>query len=129
MPKRSALLPVALAIAILSSAASAQEPKTGRDRCVELVNFYDRWAIARFENSDGDRNHFRIRARLDCDGDGKAVGRGIAEMEELLARRLFCIPRLVGPPPWYPPTDCQSGPVAAENATANSSPLPGGEAR
>jgi hypothetical protein len=86
---------------VLSSAASAQEMKTGKERCAELVGFYDRWGIARFENGDGDRNHFRIRASITCArGDYES---GIRQIERLLVRRRYDIPRLVGAAPWYPP--------------------------
>ncbi len=97
------LLAVVVTTATLTISASAADETTGpRDRCGQLVAFYDRFGVSRSEHSDGARNHFRIRAAIDCERGRYAIG--IAAMEILLTRKKFDIPAFIGPAPWYEPT-------------------------
>lgn len=90
---------IALAIAVMSSSAIAQNSATApnnadvKARCDQLISMYDRYGASRSENSDGARNHTRIGAGIDC-ANGHAA-EGVAAMEELLKNKKFEAP----PPP------------------------------
>ena len=90
---------IALAIAVMSSSAIAQNSATTpsnadlKARCDQLISMYDRYGASRGENSDGARNHTRIGAGIDC-ANGHAA-EGVAAMEELLRDKKFETP----PPP------------------------------
>ena len=90
---------IALAIAVMSSSAIAQNSATTpsnadlKARCDQLISMYDRYGASRGENSDGARNHTRIGAGIDC-ASGHAA-EGVAAMEELLRDKKFETP----PPP------------------------------
>jgi len=77
--------------------------ESARERCEDLVAFFDRWGATRAEHSDGARNHTRIGAEIDCDrGHFDA---GITGMEALLARKKFEVPADVGEAPMYFPVE------------------------
>ena len=84
---------IALAIAVMSSSAIAQNSATApnnadlKKRCDQLISMYDRYGASRGENSDGARNHTRIGAGVDC-ANGHAA-EGVAAMEDLLKRKKF----------------------------------------
>jgi len=87
---------IALAIAVMSSSAIAQNSATApsnadlKARCDQLISMYDRYGASRSENSDGARNHTRIGAGIDC-ANGHAA-EGVAAMEELLKDKKFDTP-------------------------------------
>jgi hypothetical protein len=89
---------IALAIAVMSSSAIAQNSATApsnadlKARCDQLISMYDRYGASRSENSDGARNHTRIGAGIDC-ANGHAA-EGVAAMEELLKDKKFETPPL-----------------------------------
>jgi hypothetical protein len=86
-----------------ASVAKAKTDVTARERCEDLVDFFDRWGSTRSGHTDGARNHIRIAAKIDCErGDYVA---GIARMEALLAARKFEIPTDVGEAPMYFPDE------------------------
>ncbi|MBS0518365.1 MAG: hypothetical protein JSR90_06710 [Proteobacteria bacterium] len=72
-----------------------------KEHCRQLVAFYDRYGVSRSEHSDGAKNHFRIRAAIDCERG--LCGVCVHEMEVLLVRKAFDIPAFIGPAPWYEP--------------------------
>jgi hypothetical protein len=73
--------------------AAAQTTQTPKERCTQLIDFFDYYGTSRKENSDGSRNHTRIGAEIDCNrGD---YDQGIKAMEDLLRRKRFTVP----PPP------------------------------
>jgi hypothetical protein len=79
----------------------AAEP--AKQRCQDLVAFFDRWGTTRGEHTDGARNHTRIGANIDCErGDHDS---GIRQMEALLAAKRFEVPVEVGEAPLYYPDD------------------------
>ena len=84
---------IALAIAVMSSSAIAQNSATApntadlKARCDQLISMYDRYGVSRGENSDGARNHTRIGAEVDC-ANGHAA-EGVAAMEDLLKRKKY----------------------------------------
>ena len=62
-----------------------------KGRCAQLVAFFDYYGVSRGENSDGARNHARIRATIEC---SQAQYRtGIDRMASLLKRKAFDIPK------------------------------------
>jgi|SRR6516165_6966546 hypothetical protein len=78
------------------SAQNAASTPTSIDlkaRCEQLISMYDRYGASRSENSDGNRNHTRIGAGIDCQNGHAAEG--VAAMEDLLRRKKFDVP----PPP------------------------------
>ena len=87
---------IALAIAVMSSSAIAQNSATTpsnadlKARCDQLISMYDRYGASRGENSDGARNHTRIGAGIDCTNGHAAEG--VAAMEELLRDKKFETP-------------------------------------
>jgi hypothetical protein len=76
---------------------------SARERCQDLVAFFDRWGATRSGQSDGARNHTRIAANIDCE-HGR-YDAGIAEMEALLAGKKFEVPVDVGQAPMYFPDE------------------------
>jgi hypothetical protein len=91
---------IALAIAVMSSSAIAQNAATApgnadlKARCDQLISMYDRYGASRSENSDGARNHTRIGAGIDC-ANGHAA-EGVAAMEGLLKDKKFDAPPTSG---------------------------------
>ena len=87
---------IALAIAVMSSSAIAQNSATApstadlKARCDQLISMYDRYGASRSENSDGARNHTRIGAGVDCQ-EGR-YAQGVAAMETLLKQKHFDVP-------------------------------------
>ena len=60
-------------------------------RCAQLTSYYDYYAARGSFESDGYRNHTRIRALMDCErGHYEA---GIKAMEALMARKHMSVPR------------------------------------
>lgn len=97
----AAWLPVlaVLATAITTPVAAADPP--AKKRCTELMSFFDRWGSSRSEHTDGARNHDRISAGIECERGRYEIG--IAEMEALLLRKNFDVPREIGEAPLYEP--------------------------
>lgn len=62
-----------------------------KGRCAQLVAFFDYYGVSRGENSDGARNHERIRATIECSEGGYRTG--IDRMAALLNRKAFDIPK------------------------------------
>lgn len=58
-----------------------------RERCAQGISLYDRYGASRTENSDGQRNHTRIGAEIDC-REGRYAD-GILAIEDLLRRKNF----------------------------------------
>ena len=95
------VLAAGIALALLSrgAVAHAQADTEGartpereawlRDRCAQLVAYYDRYAVGRGENSDGPRNHTRIAAAIECSRGNYEVG--IRTMTTLLKNKRFDI--------------------------------------
>jgi hypothetical protein len=79
--------------AALAAPASAQSQQDLKERCNQLLSFYDRYGASRSENSDGARNMTRIGAGIDCE-KGR-YQEAIAAMEGLLKQKHFDVP----PPP------------------------------
>lgn len=75
----------------LAGPASAQSRQELKLRCAQLVNYFDYYGVSRGENSDGARNWTRIRASMDCERGH--YDDGIEEMEALLRRKAFSVPR------------------------------------
>lgn len=69
------------------SIQAVQDPK---ERCAQDIAFFDRYGAGRTENSDGQRNHTRIGAEIDCQRG--RYEKGIAAMEDLLRRKKFDVP-------------------------------------
>jgi hypothetical protein len=65
-------------------------PQTPKERCAQLIAYFDRYGVGRSLNSDGRRNHTRISAEVDCSKG--LYAEGIAEMEALLIRKKFTPP-------------------------------------
>jgi outer membrane murein-binding lipoprotein Lpp len=87
-------LAVVLAAGVMNS-ASAQNAASGspdlKARCDQLISYYDRYGgTGRSENSDGQRNHVRIGASIDCQNGHYA--QGVAAMEALLKEKKFDVP-------------------------------------
>lgn len=62
-----------------------------KGRCAQLVAFFDYYGTSRGENSDGARNHERIRATIECsEGEHRT---GIDRIAVLLRRKAFDIPK------------------------------------
>jgi hypothetical protein len=69
------------------SSQSSPDPKA---RCNQLISYFDRYGASRGENSDGERNHTRIGARIDCDNGHPAEA--VATMEKLLTQKNMEVP-------------------------------------
>jgi len=77
-------------VALLVAAQLAQASVSPASRCAQLISFYDRYGVGRSNNSDGRRNHTRLKAEHHCQrGDFQT---GIAIMEELLRQKAFTVP-------------------------------------
>jgi hypothetical protein len=61
-----------------------------KERCSQLIAYFDRWGATRSAHSDGRRNHTRIGAEIDCNNG--LYAKGIAEMETLLRNKKFVVP-------------------------------------
>jgi hypothetical protein len=61
-----------------------------KDRCKQLVAFFDYYGVSRGENSDGPRNHTRIGAAIEC--ERSQYRNGIDTMAALLVRKSFAVP-------------------------------------
>lgn len=93
-----ALAPLALTVVLAAGAmnsASAQSVASQsspelKARCNQLIAYFDRYGVSRSENSDGERNHTRIGARIDCDNGHPAEA--VATMEQLLTRKNMDVP-------------------------------------
>ncbi|MBI2735425.1 MAG: hypothetical protein HYX38_02585 [Rhodospirillales bacterium] len=70
--------------------ASIQATQDPKERCAQEIAFFDRYGASRTENSDGQRNHTRIGAEIDCQRG--RYQEGIAAIEDLLRRKKFDIP-------------------------------------
>ena len=80
-----------LLTAALAGPASAQSRRELELRCAQLGDYFDYYGVSRRENSDGPRNWTRIRAGIDCERGH--YDHGIEEMEALLRRKAFSVPR------------------------------------
>lgn len=79
--------------AIAQNSAATPSDADMKKRCDQLMSMFDRYGASRGEHSDGERNHTRIAAGIDC-RNGHAA-EGVAAMEDLLKRKKFDVP----PPP------------------------------
>jgi hypothetical protein len=92
----------AIVAAVLAAQSVAADPvRMEKSRCSELVAFYDRWGATRSAETDGARNHVRIGASIECERGRYRVG--IDQMEGLLERKRFEVPREIGEAPMYEP--------------------------
>ena len=79
--------------AAFASGAEEACPIYLRQRCEQLVAYYDYYGVSRKQNSDGRRNHTRIKAAIECQrGDCLA---GINRMLVLMRNKAM-VPPLVG---------------------------------
>jgi hypothetical protein len=62
-----------------------------KNRCAQLVAFFDRYGVSRSENSDGPRNHTRIGAAIACERHHYRAC--IDTMAALLVRKAFEVPK------------------------------------
>lgn len=69
---------------------SIQATQNPKERCANAIAFFDRYGASRTENSDGQRNHTRIGAEIDCQRG--RYEEGITAIEDLLRRKKFDIP-------------------------------------
>jgi hypothetical protein len=80
-----------LALLVASSTpAKAQATRDLKERCEQLIAYYDWYGASRSENTDGSRNMADMEARIDCDAG--RYEKGIAAMEDLLKRKRFPVP-------------------------------------
>lgn len=75
---------------VSAQSVSSQTSPDPKARCNQLISYFDRYGASRGENSDGERNHTRIGARIDCDNGHPAES--VATMEKLLERKNMEIP-------------------------------------
>jgi hypothetical protein len=61
-----------------------------KNRCAQLVAYFDYYGVSIGANSDGPRNHTRIRAVIDCERSN--YRNGIDTMAALLKRKAFVVP-------------------------------------
>jgi len=75
-----------------STAAFAQTNEYLKERCKQLIGYYDYYAADRASEAfDGARNHTRISASIDCErGNYEA---GIKTIEALMTRKHMPVPR------------------------------------
>jgi len=64
-----------------------QPPDVLKELCTREIALFDRYGASRTESSDGQRNHTRIGAEIDCQ-KGRYVD-GILAIEDLLRRKKF----------------------------------------
>lgn len=92
--RSSVVLAVVLAAGVTNTASaqsvSGQTSPDPKARCNQLISYFDRYGSSRGENSDGERNHTRIGARIDCDNGHPAEA--VATMEKLLAQKNMEVP-------------------------------------
>jgi hypothetical protein len=62
-----------------------------KERCAQLVAYYDYYGVGRGENSDGARNHTRIAASIECSRVHYRYG--LDTMATLLKRKAFDVPK------------------------------------
>lgn len=97
---------LALSIIALAATVAVAQPSLAhqaKERCEDLVAFFDRWGSTRGQHNDGARNHTRIAANIDCErGHYEA---GIQKMEALLTAKRFEVPVDVGEAPMYHPDE------------------------
>jgi hypothetical protein len=86
-PMLAVVLAAATIHPTLAQTASQQDLK---QRCNQLLSYYDRYGASRSENSDGARNMTRIGAGIDCE-KGR-YQESIATMEGLLKQKHFDVP-------------------------------------
>jgi hypothetical protein len=92
-----------IAIAAVAAVSHPLLAHPAKERCEDLVAFFDRWGTSRGEHTDGARNHTRIGANIDCErGHYEA---GIRQMEALLIAKRFEVPVEVGEAPLYYPDE------------------------
>ena len=99
------MLKMLLCSAVVVIAASNASAADLKERCSELIGFYDRWGTTKTpDHSDGARNHNRLSAEFDCAHGDYATG--IAKMETQIHNRLrMDIPVDVGEAPMFFPDD------------------------
>jgi hypothetical protein len=92
--RSSVVLAVVLAAGVTNTVSaqsvSSQTSPDPKARCNQLISYFDRYGASRGENSDGERNHTRIGARIDCDNGHAAEA--VATMEKLLTQKNMEIP-------------------------------------
>ena len=74
----------------VSAQSVSSQASSDKARCNQLISYFDRYGASRGENSDGERNHTRIGARIDCDNGHPAEA--VAAMEKLLERKNMGVP-------------------------------------
>ena len=89
----AAVLAAGVTNTVSAQSVSSQTSSDLKARCNQLISYFDRYGVSRSENSDGERNHTRIGARIDCDNGHPAEA--VATMEQLLTRKNMDVP----PPP------------------------------
>lgn len=83
-----ATLPPAAVVHAQADSAGRMTPERAawlKDRCAQLVAYFDRYAVGRGEDSDGPRNHTRIGAAIECSRGN--YERGIRTMTILLKNK------------------------------------------
>lgn len=103
MPLPRLLVFLMIAIAAIAAVSHPLLAHPAKERCQDLVSFFDRWGTSRGEHTDGARNHTRIGAGIDCErGHYEA---GIQQMEALLIAKGFEVPVEIGEAPLYFPDE------------------------
>ena len=74
----------------VSAQSVSSQTSPDKARCNQLISYFDRYGASRGENSDGERNHTRIGARIDCDNGHAAEA--VATMEKLLTQKNMEVP-------------------------------------
>ncbi|MBN9516155.1 MAG: hypothetical protein J0H97_22320 [Alphaproteobacteria bacterium] len=74
----------------VSAQSVSSQTSPDKARCNQLISYFDRYGASRGENSDGERNHTRIGARIDCDNGHPAEA--VATMEKLLTQKNMEVP-------------------------------------
>jgi hypothetical protein len=97
------LLTLSIAAALTAALPPPSSAHPAKERCEDLVAFFDRWGTSRGEHSDGARNHSRIAANIDCERGHYDAG--IRQMEALLIAKGFEVPVEVGEAPLYYPDE------------------------
>src|SRR4029077_593750 len=83
-------------IAVLAgqAASTATVAQTGdylRERCAQLIGYYDYYCVSRpIAGNDGVRNHTRISAAIDCERGSYEAG--AKTMEALISRKHWPVP-------------------------------------
>jgi hypothetical protein len=113
MDLRRLLVSSLIAIATIAAFSHPLFAHPAKERCQDLVAFFDRWGTTRGEHTDGARNHTRIAANIDCERGHYAAG--IQQMEALLEAKAFEVPVEVGEAPLYYPDEDLPAPVATSS--------------